>query len=818
MHEQAFHTCCRRGLTARPGFQYNAVSAGLSRAALEQLAADHAGYQVPRDTPPEPTPEQLELFPVSLRCRPVDGLGAVVSRTAYVGREFRSQDGEPNTGRFGNYFSHIVIGAGDCEPFDGLMAIELWEAEHWTTRESPDPVLAPVGPLAPGPLDVDGVLAVLLPDRAAWIPEVVGATMTALAGGPRVVLVEDPGPRAAAWVALVCFALPRAVANALTFSTFEGRPRYVDVHLTLTTAGCDVAFPAHELGHRVTVIDVHGGVPDPARQTLLGAAVAALARAGGEALANATRSVTAEDCADAASLGAAFAVIARCCELVRDDADVVASLRLIERWHQSERGVGDLALATRAVAACHAPATDAALGAWVNLHAAARAGGHAESADLVDAALEQLMPSLDRLGQFETVVSCEAPVRPSVARLAEFVDGLPAPPEPSKLGQRIAGGWQLGLVGINAEVDRRFAVTLAEHLDDQDVGRTFAAIRSHSRYRELLGTVIATLLERAVSDPAALRRLAALGDDEIIERALMETLRTSKSFETLLVGAQVQLRRHPRRRSEFAARLAGLADTDSQQAGIRRLFGPSGAAGPAEHAELLGAYAAAARRPPQRDIDAGWRALLAFPLTDPQLEATLTPLVETLLVVDPEAESHAAYVVWSVAGRRPPAAPRLTLEEWTRALAYVAARPPAELPDDRYAEFVATVARRILLHRGPTEHRACFEGAALAVGRRNWLHICGSQLALGSSEETAVLARLFEIWVMAPNSASRVLVLEELLPASTGRLTTKRREAIRDALPERLHGRWLTWSEAHPPSSAVARTVGRLRRKGEERG
>ena len=99
-------------------------------------------------------------LPVVLRYLPVDGVGGVVSRTAYVGREFRGHDGEPDSGRFGNYFSHILVGAGEGDGgFDGLMPIELWGASHWTATESQATDLPPLERIEPGPIDLEAVLA-----------------------------------------------------------------------------------------------------------------------------------------------------------------------------------------------------------------------------------------------------------------------------------------------------------------------------------------------------------------------------------------------------------------------------------------------------------------------------------------------------------------------------------------------------------------------------------------------------------------------------------------------------------------------------------
>src|SRR5436305_2362179 len=134
-HPQAFHTSCREGLGGISGFQINAASAALDREQLAALSEAHARYDTPHDLPYEPTAEEMPRFPVALRTSVVPTVGPVVSRTEYVGREYRGSGGRPDEGRFGNYFCHMVVGEAGDDPFDGLTAVELWDAPHWTTAE-----------------------------------------------------------------------------------------------------------------------------------------------------------------------------------------------------------------------------------------------------------------------------------------------------------------------------------------------------------------------------------------------------------------------------------------------------------------------------------------------------------------------------------------------------------------------------------------------------------------------------------------------------------------------------------------------------------
>jgi hypothetical protein len=214
-----------------------------------------------------------------LRVDAVEGLGMVAARTV---------DG----------FAHMVVG-----PFDGLLGIERWGAPHWraagdepeelTALESAPPELEPAGGL------LDAVLT-----------------------GDPVVFVEPDERRRAALIAFVCFALPRAEAERLTFTTFTSHP--TDVRLAATT-------PEHA-GAFDLVIDA--STPATSRYSLI---ALELARRG--TLTDATRALHEPD-------ALALAIAGGATDLITPD-ELSKTLELIT----AVAAAGDIATAARAAAA-----------------------------------------------------------------------------------------------------------------------------------------------------------------------------------------------------------------------------------------------------------------------------------------------------------------------------------------------------------------------------------------------------------------------------------------------------------------------------------
>ncbi len=745
---QAFHTSCRRGLSGRPGFQFNAACAGLDREQLSRLAAEHCGYRPPPDAPAEPDAAAIARLPVTLRYLPVEGVGAVVSRTAYVGREFRGADGEPDSGRFGNYFSHIVVGEGGVDPFGGLLPIELWQAPHWSTAEAASTELPPLERLEPGPLDLDRVLELLGPRGTAALAAVADAVLDAVLGGPRAVIVEPEPELTAAWVAWASFALPPDRTAALTFATFDGRPRVAEaLRMCVTTPACDVDFPPYELGSSVVVVDA-AAPPEPARLSLYGRVLEQLAAAGGEAVAAAVHGLPAG--LDHPRAGAELAIAARL-------ADVAAVLPADDG---SEAVRGELA--------------------W--LHAAVRERDEPGAAELVDATLERLLPSLAEPPASLPRVDPAAASTPSAGVLAKWLALLDEAAAAGRLAAPLAAGVRLGLVGCNAALDRELAGTIADRFADP--------------------AVAAAYLEIAVGN----ERLA-----EAVRRAVEE----GENFESLAAWERLRGPSESRSRGDSVARLAARASTAEHEAAIRAIYGEAGPRGPGEHAELLAGWRSAGVEAPRRDYEAALESLADVPFERWEEVAELL----RILGEGPRAvRSDADYAAWSL--RFGVAPERRPFEQWAEAAVRLLRRRDAGLSAFREEELRALAARVAIASLGEPDQRRGVEILARGFGRE-WLLQLGEALArraAKSLEPPRQIARAFAAWHRSGRDKNPLLELA--LPRATRDLSAKQLEAVGAELGERRRAAWEEWLERHPPRRAVSRAVRGVLRKNtsEERG
>src|SRR4051794_35585529 len=171
-HRQAFYS----------SGELTAASPSLGPAALAALAEAQAGGD-------------------GLKVIALEGLGMVAAR---------SVDG----------FSHVVVGL----PAE-MLGIELWDAPHWREDAPAEPRDLPA--LEPGPLDLARARSLL----ADAPPGVAAALLDAVLSEAPVVLAEPDEERRAAWIAWVSFALPRAYARRLTFTT-SGRADDVRISAT----------------------------------------------------------------------------------------------------------------------------------------------------------------------------------------------------------------------------------------------------------------------------------------------------------------------------------------------------------------------------------------------------------------------------------------------------------------------------------------------------------------------------------------------------------------------------------------------------------
>ncbi|MDD9376561.1 GTPase-associated protein 1-related protein [Streptomyces sp. ZAF1911] len=251
--QQLYYTSCEHGLSGFSGFQFNAVSPGVT-AGTRQAVEALAGYEPPRSLVESDTPELLERCPVNLCYRPYDrhGRRATALCVRYVGRD--------SARRFGNYFAHALHSEDFREAAGGMLGIELWNSPVWTRTVAPATEIPALTAPAPGPLDARAVAEFLRGHpHAARLPELLAAVFAALTEHGSVVVVDHDTERIARWFAAVSYLLPPPLARGLSFATYVFRPARSRLHLIGTVPEAQLAFGTDDEA-AYTVFDFSRGV------------------------------------------------------------------------------------------------------------------------------------------------------------------------------------------------------------------------------------------------------------------------------------------------------------------------------------------------------------------------------------------------------------------------------------------------------------------------------------------------------------------------------------------------------------------------------
>ncbi|WP_051735597.1 GTPase-associated protein 1-related protein [Streptomyces sp. NRRL B-3229] len=216
--QQMYYTSCERGLTGYAGYQFNAVSDGVSAETLREVEALVA-YEPPQSLVYSDDPADLERCPVNLCFVPGrPGESAVTACVRYVGRD-------PSQ-RFGNYFAHALGHPDVTGEADALLPIELWDSPEWASRPVADIRLPELpAPPRPGPLSPAGVDRFLRGHPYAdRLPRLVSAVLSALTEDRTVLVIDSSSEAVAHWFAAVCYLLPPPLARTLSFATYLSRP------------------------------------------------------------------------------------------------------------------------------------------------------------------------------------------------------------------------------------------------------------------------------------------------------------------------------------------------------------------------------------------------------------------------------------------------------------------------------------------------------------------------------------------------------------------------------------------------------------------
>lgn len=250
--QQLYYTSCEHGLSGSAGFQFNAVSDGVS-AETRHRVEGLAGYEPPRALVESDTPELLARCPVNLCHTPGRPGGVTTLCVRYAGRD--------SARRFGNYFAHALHTEGEfTRDSGGLLAIELWDSPLWTSRVAATTEIPELSaPLPRGPLSPRSVRAFLRAHpHAEQLPALLAAVFAALAEDGSVVVVDESTDRIAHWFAAVSYLLPPATARSLSFATYLFRPARSRLHLIGSVPGADLAFGPDD-GESYTVFDFSAG-------------------------------------------------------------------------------------------------------------------------------------------------------------------------------------------------------------------------------------------------------------------------------------------------------------------------------------------------------------------------------------------------------------------------------------------------------------------------------------------------------------------------------------------------------------------------------
>jgi hypothetical protein len=213
--KQLYYTSCRTGKSVggSSGFQVRAASPGLPGDQV-RAAVLYAGYSLPPNIMPS---EATRITaPVRLALLDTPDMGRVVCHSAYVGQD-------PMTGRYGNFFSHLLL--GQQGEVDATRAIQTWGSPFWHCQDDDgSTALQDVKelPTAAGLGDAD-LLRFLGQKKHKEMLQFVLQALLATEPDRRI-FVAAPASDVAVCVYAVTRALPRTMLKGFTFSTYEHEP------------------------------------------------------------------------------------------------------------------------------------------------------------------------------------------------------------------------------------------------------------------------------------------------------------------------------------------------------------------------------------------------------------------------------------------------------------------------------------------------------------------------------------------------------------------------------------------------------------------
>jgi hypothetical protein len=245
--QQLYYTSCEHGLGRYGGYQFNAITPGVSPAILREVE-ERTIYEPPRWLQADPALDEPEAYPVAFSYGISEATGmAITAHVVFAGTDY--------SGRPGNYFAHALVTSEPTRDFGSVLPAELWGAPLWQSTPADGTELPEMpGPPVPGVIDRPGVQAFLDARKADEIlPELLTAVGRAMAGDRPVLVVSQDVTENAWWIAAVSYLLGERLARQMTFTTYSHRPSYSPYHLTGVLPGmlrpdADASFQIFDFG------------------------------------------------------------------------------------------------------------------------------------------------------------------------------------------------------------------------------------------------------------------------------------------------------------------------------------------------------------------------------------------------------------------------------------------------------------------------------------------------------------------------------------------------------------------------------------------
>ncbi|MBC8061340.1 MAG: hypothetical protein H7Y18_11850 [Clostridiaceae bacterium] len=228
---QLFYTSCKKGLSSGMGFQTYSMSEGIKEEEREEIES-HCSYIPPENLTGHPTETEInELFPVSFSFFRLKSGRYCICRTKYKGRDY--------SGRFGNYFCHVLI-IGEREL--NFYPIELYGStvfrDGLTTAEEKAAVITPLTTLEKLPKGEVITLKTIeefikggsAKKRTKSLNELLDGIIDAKVNDKKIFFC-DKKANIPLWIAAATMTLPISIAISLTFNTYRfdtgNRPEFI---------------------------------------------------------------------------------------------------------------------------------------------------------------------------------------------------------------------------------------------------------------------------------------------------------------------------------------------------------------------------------------------------------------------------------------------------------------------------------------------------------------------------------------------------------------------------------------------------------------